>query len=180
MSIIEVNTVDDLFPVYKGTPIEDLFKYNNMDYPFETYTNAKILISMCMDNRKQLRIPGNFAYIMRTGAGNLRFSEFKVSYAIAIGDVSCIALIAHNNCGMVNLFSKKDKFIKGMMEKSGWDKQKSEEYFMTWAPIYEISDEIHFVLLEVNRLRRMYPKILIAPLFYKLEDNRLYLVEEKL
>ena len=34
---------------------------------------------MCMDNRKQLRLPDNFAYILRTGGGNIRYSEFKIS-----------------------------------------------------------------------------------------------------
>ena len=40
---------------------------------------------MCMDNRKHLHIPDNFAFIIRSGGANLRYSEFKVSYAIAVG-----------------------------------------------------------------------------------------------
>ena len=76
-----------------------------------------------MDNRKSLRIPDNFAYIIRTGGANLRYSEFKVSYAIAVGNVEHIALIGHNNCGMVNLVSKKEQFINGLVDKAGWEKR---------------------------------------------------------
>ena len=73
-----------------------------------------------MDHRKRLRIPDNFAYIIRAGGGNLRYSEFKVSYAIAVGEVKTIALIGHNQCGMVNLISKREQFIQGMVEHAGW------------------------------------------------------------
>jgi len=178
VGIKEVNFIDDLYPEYKNTPIESLFKYHNLGVDFETYNNAQILIGMCMDNRKQLKIPENFAYILRTGGGNLRHSEFKVAYAIAVGDISCIALIAHNNCGMVNLMSRREKFIDGMVKKIGWEKKQAEEYFMAWAPMYEITESRNFVLAEAKRLRIVYPEILIAPIFYKLEDNRLYLLKE--
>ncbi len=73
-----------------------------------------------MDNRKHLHIPDNFAFIIRAGGANLRYSEFKVSYAIAVGSVSCIALVGHNQCGMVNLISRKEQFIRGLVENAGW------------------------------------------------------------
>ena len=38
--------------------------------------------------------------------------------------------------------------------------------------------EIDFVCAEANRLRLRYPKIAVAPMLYKVEDNRLYLIEE--
>jgi Carbonic anhydrase len=163
---------------YKGSPIEKLLQYHNLGYPFETYSKAELLIGMCMDNRKQLTIPNNFAYILRTGGGNLRNSEFKVSYAVAIGGVQTIALIGHNNCGMVNLVSKKEKFIKGLIDNAGWDAKQAEEHFMSFAPIFEIENEITFLLSESKRLREKYPKVLVVPLFYLIEDNQLYLVNE--
>jgi len=66
---------------------------------------------MCMDNRKHLHMPDNFAFIIRTGGANLRYSEFKVSYAIAVGGVRHIALIGHSKCGMVNLAARKEAFV---------------------------------------------------------------------
>jgi Carbonic anhydrase. len=176
--LVRVSEQTDIFFKYRNTPIEKLFQFHNFGAPFETYTKASLLVGMCMDNRKQLIIPNNFAYILRTGGGNLRFNEFKISYAIALGGVKCIALIAHNNCGMVNLISKKNEFIQGMVENAGWSEKQAQEHFMSYAPIFEIENEINFVLSEVKRLRDKYPKILIAPLFYQVEDNLLYLLED--
>ena len=131
-----------------------------------------------MDHRKKLRIPDNFAYIIRSGGANLRYSEFKISYAIAVGEVKYMALIGHNNCGMVNLFARKDQFVNGLIERAGWEKQVAEDHFMHFAPMFEIGNEIDFILSEVQRLRLRYPKITIAPLMYLVEDNRLYLIKE--
>lgn len=131
-----------------------------------------------MDNRKHLHIPDNFAYIIRTGGANLRYSEFKVSYAIAVGGVGYIALIGHTQCGMVNLIARKEKFVQGLVETAGWEPESAEEHFHHYAPMFEIGNEIDFILSEVKRLRLRYPKIVVAPLLYRVEDNLLYCIEE--
>ncbi|MBT3338226.1 MAG: carbonic anhydrase [Anaerolineae bacterium] len=177
--LISVSTLDGIASEYQDTPIGLLFEYHNLNRPLDDYSQARLLIGMCMDNRKRLRIPDSFAYIIRSGGGNLRHSEFKVSYAIAVGGVSSIALIGHNNCGMVGLAAKKEKFISGLVEKTGWEKDRAEEHFMQFAPIFEIENEIDFVLSEAKRLRLCYPNIQVAPLLYKVEDNLLYMVREK-
>ena len=174
----KITSVDEIPRQYRGTPIGRLLEYQNLDRPFDTCTNAELLIGMCMDNRKHLRIPDNFAYIIRAGGANLRYSEFKVSYAIGVGGVKCLALIGHNQCGMVNLVERKERFIEGLVENAGWDRRTAEEHFHTFAPMHEIGNEVDFVLDEVRRLRLRYPKILIAPMIYLVEDNRLYLVSE--
>lgn len=174
--LIKVSNENDIFLQYKDTPIEHLLKYHNLGYSFQEYDNAELLIGMCMDNRNQLNIPNNFAYILRSGGGNLRYSEFKVSYAVAVGGVKVVALIGHNNCGMVNLISQKDIFIKGLVENAGWDIKQATDHFTSFAPIFEIENEIEFLLSEAKRLSSKYPKILIAPLFYDIDDNLLYLL----
>jgi carbonic anhydrase len=176
--LIAVNSIDDIPSMYRGTPVETLFEYHNLKKPFDNYTDSKMLIGMCMDKRKHLHMPDNFAFIIRTGGANLRYSEFKVSYAIAVGGVRCISLIGHNNCGMVNLMSRKKQFVNGLIEATGWDTDQAEDHFRHFAPMFEIGSEKDFILSEVKRLRLRYPKILIAPLFYILEDNMLYFIEE--
>ena len=131
-----------------------------------------------MDNRKHLHIPDNFAFIIRTGGANLRYSEFKVSFAIAVGGVQHIALIGHSNCGMVNLASKKNQFIENLSSNAGWTIEQAEEHFNNYAPMFEINNEIDFVLSETKRLRQRYPKVQIAPMYYKVEDNLLYLIND--
>ena len=176
--LIKIESVNDIFPGYRDTPVGRLIEYHNLGRAFNEYSHAEILVVMCMDNRKQLRIPRNFAYIMRTGGANLRYNEFQVSYAIGVGRVEYMALIGHTNCAMVNIEARKDKFIMGLVEVAGWEKDKAEEHYRNFVLMYEIGNELDFLLGEVSRFRLRYPKIVIVPLMYRLEDNLLYLVRE--
>ncbi len=176
--MLPISSKSDIPPQYQETPIELLLMYHNLDKPFESYSRAKLLIGMCMDHRKHIHIPDNFAYIIRTGGANLRYSEFKVSYAIAVGGVQSLALIGHTQCGMVNLIARKGQFVQGLVENAGWEQLQAEEHFHHYAPMFEIGNEMDFILSEVKRLRLRYPKICVAPLMYRVEDNRLYLISE--
>jgi carbonic anhydrase len=176
--LLPLTTIDQIPAIYRDTPIGLLIEYHNLNREFENYQNARLLVGMCMDNRKHLHMPDNFAFIIRSGGANLRYSEFKVSYAISVGGVKHIALIGHNNCGMVNLFARKDQFVKGLTEAAGWDPAQADEHFHHYAPMFEIGNETDFILSETHRMRLRYPKIIIAPLLYKVDDNKLYLIRE--
>jgi carbonic anhydrase len=176
--LIAVQSKKDIPREYLDTPIGLLFEYHNFGRLNDVYSSPQLLIGMCMDNRKHLHIPDNFAFIIRTGGANLRHSEFKVSYAISIGGVRHIVLIGHNQCGMVDLISRKEQFIQGLVKEAGWTRKAAEEHFDHFAPIFEIGNEINFVLSEAKRLKSKYPKIEIAPLMYRVEDNLLYMIEE--
>ena len=176
--LISITKQQDIPEIYKNTPISLLIEYHNLKRKFETYSSAQLLIGMCMDNRKHLHMPDNFAFIIRTGGANLRYSEFKVSFAISVGDAKHISLIGHSNCGMVNLASKKNQFIEKLSENAGWTTEQAEEHFDNYAPMFEINNEIDFILSETTRLRLRYPKVQIAPMYYKLEDNLLYFIKE--
>ena len=101
-----------------------------------------------------------------------------MSYAIAVGGVRYIALIAHSNCGMVNLSARREQFVRGLVQNAGWEEEMAAEHFHHYAPLFEIGNETDFVLSEVRRLRNRYPAVIIAPLYYKIEDNRLYCIAE--
>ena len=176
--LISVSTVDDISTEYQNTPIGHLLEYHNLNRPLDNFKQASLLIGMCMDNRKRLRIPDNFAYIIRSGGANLKYSEFKVSYAVAVGGVNSIALIGHNNCGMVGLAAKKEQFVRGLVRQAGWKKDLAEEHFIHFAPMFEIGNAIDFTLFETRRLRLRYPNIPVAPLFYRVEENLLYIITE--
>ncbi|HPT14676.1 MAG TPA: carbonic anhydrase [Bacteroidales bacterium] len=177
--LISVDNPENIPPAYQHTPVGLLLEYHNLGRNFETCNSAQLLVGMCMDNRKHLIIPDNFAYIIRSGGANLRYSEFKVSYAIAVGKVSHIALIGHNHCGMVNLAARKQDFINGLTTVAGWEPMKAEEHFMQYAPLFEIGNETDFILAEARRLRLKYPKVKVAPLYYRVEDNRIYFISEE-
>ncbi len=177
-NLLAIKTPSAIPDVYRNSPIGLLLEYHNGMRAFDEYTSAQLLVGMCMDNRKHLRMPDNFAYIIRAGGANLRYSEFKVSYAIAVGGIRSIALIGHNHCGMVNLIARREQFIQGLIDNAGWERAWAEQHFMHFAPMFEIGSEIDFVLSEAKRLRLRYPKIQVAPLLYRVEDNFLYLIKE--
>ena len=174
-----IDSEKDILPEYRDSPIGQLLRYHNLQQEFLNYSRAELLIGMCMDNRKRLNMPENFAYVIRAGGANLRGSEFKVSFAVAIGGVRAMTLIAHSNCGMVNLASKREQFIQNLVEIGGWSEDQATEHFHTHAPLFEIGNEIDFVLSEALRLRYRYPKLLVAPLYYRVEDNRLYHIADE-
>lgn len=177
-NLLAISSKEDIPLEYRDTPIGLLLEYHNLERPFEAYSNAQLLVGMCMDNRKHLHMPDNFAFIIRTGGANLRHSEFKVSFALSVGGVHSIALIGHTQCRMVNLISYKKQFIEGLIKNAGWSEEEAEEHFEHFAPMYEIGNEQDFILSEVKRLRLRYPKTLVAPLMYRVEDNHLYLIKE--
>lgn len=177
--LTEINKADDIPADFRGTPIEKLLAFHNFKEPHQDYQTAELLVGMCMDNRKKLDIPENFAFILRSGGANLRASEFKISFTIAIGGIQHIALIGHTQCGMVNLMARKEQFINGLCHSGGWKREAAERHFTGFAPLFEIGDEVDFIRSETKRLSLRYPKVKIAPLLYKVEDNRLYWINEK-
>lgn len=175
--LIAVDEQTDIPPGLRGSPAGRLLEYHNLGRRRKAYDRARLLIGMCMDHRKALRLPEQFAYVLRTGGANLRFSEFKVSYAIAVGGVRAIALIGHSRCGMSNLEARREDFVDGLVS-AGWDRSAAEAHFDEFAPQFEIGDPIDFVSGEARRLASRYPAVSVTPMIYRVEDGRLYLVEE--
>lgn len=175
--LIPVNRVEDVPVQFRDTPVASLLGWHNGFLEEVTVTKPEMLVGMCMDNRKKLRIPENFAFILRSGGANMRPSEFKVSFAVAVGGVRVIALIVHNHCGMVGLSGRRTSFVDGLVD-AGWERELAEQHFDSFAPLFEIGNEIDFVLSEAQRLRVRYPKVIVAPLFYNVDDNRIYAITE--
>jgi hypothetical protein len=102
-ALLPVNCRDDILPAYRATPVADVLAYHSLRTPHRSHTRAELLIGLCMDHRIVLRIPDNFACVLRAGGASLQRIEFKVSYAVAVGGVRAICLIAHDQCGKVDL-----------------------------------------------------------------------------
>lgn len=177
--LVSVDTPEDIFPVYRGTAIEQLLQYHNLGASLPLTTgHARMLISMCMDHRKDLVLPGEFAYVLRSAGGNLRDSEFEVSYAIGVGGVSTVALLAHTDCGMAHVTQKRSDFVSGLVTRGGWIPAAAEAHFDRYAERYQIGDPIKFVCEEAQRLRQLYPPVLIVPMLYDVETDRLMQIME--
>jgi carbonic anhydrase len=172
--ILAVNDRRDILPEYRETPVGLLLEYHNLGRAAGTDASRQLLIGMCMDSRKSLRIPNDFAFVLRTAGANMRDNEFRISYAIAVGGVRTIVLIAHTDCGMARLAERREQFIRGLIDAAGWDEARAVKHFEDCAPKFGIRDEVEFVLREAARLRVIYPRITIVPLLYRVEDDLLY------
>lgn len=172
--IIPVNYRTDILPEYQGTPAGLLLEYHNLDRALGSGPGRQMLIGMCMDSRKSLRIPPDFAYVLRTAGANMRDNEFRISFAIAVGNVSTIVLIAHTDCGMARVAHLHDEFVRGMVDHAGWDKARAERHFADSVDKFAIDNEVDFVMREAARLRTLYPKVTVVPLLYRVEDDLLY------
>ena len=176
--VVPVTSQDAIFPAYRGTPIERLLLYHNLRESAAPYARAELLVCMCMDNRKRLDIPDNFAFIIRTAAGNLRQNEFRTAFAIGVGGVRTIAIIGHTDCGMVGLTRRRQQFVEGLVRNAGWTAADAERYFDETAPRFEIENEVEFVVAEAARIRALYPRVLVAPLRYRTESGMLEQLRE--
>lgn len=171
--LIEINEVSDILPEYKNTPVGLLLEYHNLNKIFTRYEQAKLLIGMCADNRVNLWLPDNFAYIFRTGGANLFYQEFQLSYTIGVGEIEHIALIANSDCRMQNLAQAKDKFIEGLTKHAGWEREKAKIHFEGLAPFFEIGDSVDFIMSEATRIKKRYPKVQVAPLYFDIASKTL-------
>jgi carbonic anhydrase len=177
-SSIDIKSEADIPERWRATPIGALLRYHNLGAPLPPRAEKpELLIGMCMDSRKHLRIPDNYAFILRTGGANLRLAEFRVSYAISVGGVRSIALIGHTNCGMSGLMNRREPFVEGLID-AGWTRSAAEAHFDRNAPDHEIGREEDFIRAEAGRLRAIYPKVQVAPLLYRIEDNSIALLGE--
>jgi carbonic anhydrase len=176
--IIPVNYRSDILPEYQGSPVGLLLEYHNLERALGSGPGRQLLIGMCMDSRKALRIPPDFAFVLRTAGANMRDNEFRISYAIAVGGIRTIVLLAHTDCGMARVARQHDEFVRGLVDYAGWDEARAEKHYADSVPKFAISNEIDFVMREAERLRGLYPRINVAPLLYRVEDDLLYQLKD--
>lgn len=122
--------LDNLPSAYRDSAISDLLAYHNlgMAYRHRPSSQAKLLVGMCMDYRKRLRIPEDFAYVIRTAGANFRGLEFQISFAVGVGGVRAIAVVGHDQCRMNDLAAQRDAFVSGLI-KAGWERHVAELHF---------------------------------------------------
>lgn len=175
--LVELNRAEDLLPELRGTAVADLLLWQNLPASREamplTTGHARLLVSMCMDHRADLVIPNEFAYVLRSAGGTLRDSDFEVEYAIAVGGVTEIALLAHTDCGMVGVRGKRARFVEGLVQRGGCTAAFAEREFDRLSSVYEQHDVVGFVIDECRRLATMLPGIRATPLLYRVSDDRL-------
>lgn len=158
---------------WRGTPIETLILSHNFGQSIEVTGEPHLLIATCIEFRYQPKVPSSFAYMTRRASGRLVGAEFSIAYTLAKG-VRHLALVGHNDCGMTKVDANKDKMVDALVEQ-GWYRDRAEDFVSVNASRYAIPDELQALRREYNRLRRLFRKVEIAPLFLSLANQKIYM-----
>lgn len=177
--LVPVLSVGAILPQYRGTPVEMLLRYHNLDEPkTQKSPRPQVLVGTCIDYRVTLRLPKGFAYVLRTAGVNLSSHEFDIAAAIGLGGVAAIALIGHTDCAMSHITQQRDTFVAGLVDRAGWQPSEAVHYFHRYASSAHIGNPTQYTLRETAKLRRRFPRVLVAPLLYRVEDDLLTQIAE--
>jgi carbonic anhydrase len=174
--LLAVRDERDILPAYRDTPVGRLLRYHKLAAPQPPYLRPELLIVTCMDYRVTLRLPERFAFVLRAAGANLRWSEFMVSCAIALGGVQTICIIAHDDCVMSGLATRREAFVAGLVRNAGWSSTTAAAHFDEQAPSCDIGDPAMFVRAQATDLSVRYPRVIVAPLLYSIGEGLLYQV----
>ncbi|MCW5823095.1 MAG: hypothetical protein KIT34_09850 [Cyanobacteria bacterium TGS_CYA1] len=169
----EISSVFDIPPEWRNSPIEKLICSENFGQKIEEGTKPELLIAACIEFRYALPIPRMFAYVIRRASGRLVGSEFSLAYILSAG-VRHFALIGHNDCGMTKVLKKQDDLISALIEQ-GWPRDRAEDFVHSQSERHMMKDEIDGLRREYIRLRRLFKKVTIAPMFVDLADTKLFI-----
>lgn len=177
--LITLDSRDDIPSKLRGTPVESVISSHNFYEVSEIDTDesADLIIGMCVDYRKQLHLPKNTAYIIRSPGANMKDSEFGIALGIGAG-LSYLALIVHNRCLMSNPFEKRDAVIGALVKEHSWTTNQAETFFDRVANEKEINDPIDFAINEASRLRKLFKNLNVVPMLYSVDNDRLYLIND--
>jgi carbonic anhydrase len=114
-----------------------------------------------------------YAYMIRRASGRLVGSEFSVGYVISRG-VKHLVLIGHNDCGMVKVTEHGADVVDALADQ-GWNRTLAQQFVRHYTKKHKIADELGALEGEYVRLCKLFPKLVIAPLFVNLYDSKLYL-----
>ncbi len=79
---------------------------------------------------------------------------------------------------MVDLESKKEEFVNGLSKRCGWKKEEAETYFLNMLPYLTKTNAADSASIEVKLIRYKFPGVIVVPLFYSIQDDHLYLIDE--
>ncbi len=177
--LISLDSKSDIPTKLRGTPVESVISSHNFYEVSEIDSDesADLIIGMCVDYRKQLHLPKNTAYIIRSPGANMKDCEFGIALGIGAG-LSYFALIVHNRCLMSNPFEKKNVVLNALTNAHGWNYTQAETFFDRIANEKEIDDPVEFAIKESARLRKLFKNLKVIPMMYSVDNDRLYLIKD--
>jgi carbonic anhydrase len=171
--LIEIVDRDDIPLELRDSPVEALIMCLNFGWPVPQSSKPQLLVSTCIEFRFSLPMPRMHSYVIRRASGRLVGSEFTVGYCMSQG-VSHVAMIGHNDCGMTRASQSASKLVDSYVNQ-GWSRKAAQDFVDRQLSRYHMKDELSGLEEEYERLRTIFKKLVIAPLFVSLYDSRLYL-----
>ncbi|AFV76085.1 hypothetical protein YIM1640_14600 [Thermus oshimai] len=147
-------------------PIALLLESHNEGRSFPPLAKPELLLVTCMDHRIALRLPENFAFVLRTGGANPDPVEPYLVYALARTGVRTVALVGHTDCAM----SRPD------LEALRTLPQGLEALYRPRIAGLAVGDPAAFVVRKARELEARLG-VRAVPLLYRVEDHRLLRLE---
>jgi carbonic anhydrase len=171
--LIEFNTRQEIPEEWQNSPVDTFIMAQNFGWPIHTTGKPELLIATCIEFRYAMGVPRMYAYVIRRASGRVIGSEFSVGYCMAKG-VQHLLMIGHNDCGMSKVPQMAPHVVDAFVAQ-GWKRELAQQYVERQGKRHAISDELESLKDEYRRLRSVFPKLTIAPLFVNLYDSKLYL-----
>ncbi len=177
--LIALDSRDDIPEYLRGTPVEDIISSHNFYEVSEIDVEhePELIIGMCVDYRRQLHLPNNTAYIIRSPGANMHDCEFAIALGLAKG-LKYMALVVHNNCSMTDPFADRQGLVDSLSKEHGWNQAQAEKFFDRLADEKAIDNPIDFGLEEAQRLRNLFKGLTVVPMLYNVDNDRLYLLKD--
>lgn len=172
--IIAADSREDVLPDYRGTPIEAMLVSHNLKEVVDPPAAPELLIATCMDPRIDLHLPKQFAFVIRTAGANVDALMFNIAGAVALAPVRSIAIMGHSDCAMARIDQCRREFAATVGACSSLSDDEVAAMYTTGLDAFGFDDPAAQTLRQADALRRLFPQLLIAPLYYDVEDHRIY------
>jgi len=170
---------NDVLEQYRDTPIESLLLAQDLGMDFERHGGPDLIVATCIDPRINLRVQSGRAYVIRTAGVNLKAEAvFQFAYLTAVIGIRHIALVAHDDCAMVGLRDKRQEFVECLGRRPGRDEVSAGMFFDRYADFWNVPDAVAVIRSHAQEIHhRCGEDVVVAPLLYTVEDDRLLQIE---
>lgn len=177
-TLIEINSIDQIPVIIRGTPVEELIKCQNFyEASTENPKQVDLIVGTCTEYRRQLHLPKNCAFVIQNAGASMYEMEFSIAMALSTG-IRHMALIVHSNCIVSSPYLKKEHFVQTLTNTHKWTSDSAETFFDANAGFFEIEEPVDFALEQTERLSELFGGLVIVPLVYNVENSRLYLIRD--
>ncbi|GIW24074.1 carbonic anhydrase [Meiothermus sp.] len=145
-------------------PVYTLLRSHNEGLSFPPFSHPELAVVTCMDFRIHLRMPENFAFVLRTGGANPEPVEPYLAFSVARMGIQAIALIGHTDCAM----QYPDPYVLNHLPT---DEEHIRHYRAQIAAL--AIGEVELFTRRQARKLSVRLGLPVVPLLYRVEDHRL-------